>query len=126
MTDGNHASRRGPTLESLKFSLSADVHPAECLRERVAHQFGAGHCVSPTSTCACGRTSVSPPTNELRPIPHDLVDRRLPEARDLLEVGGLHEEQALRRVYRAIHQRPDRALAEAPVSKRKRLQHWEG
>ena len=24
--------------------LGADVHPAECLRERVAHQFGAGHC----------------------------------------------------------------------------------
>src|SRR3974390_387433 len=91
-----------------------------------ANRRGAGHCVSPTSTCAYGRTSVSPPTNELRPIPHDLVDRRLPEARDLLEVGGLHEEQALRRVYRAIHQRPDRALAEAPVSKRKRLQYREG
>src|SRR3974377_1021497 len=101
MTDGNHASRRGPTLGSLKFSLSADVHPAECLRECVAHQFGAGHCVSPTSTCAYGRSSVSPPTNELRPIPHDLVDRRLPEARDLLEVGGLPEEEGVRRALRA-------------------------
>src|SRR3974390_3893753 len=102
MTDGNHASRRGPTLGSLKFSLSADVHPAKCLRECVAHQFGAGHCVPPTSTCASGRTSASPPTNELRPVPHDLVDRRLAEARDLLEVGGLHEEQAPRQGYPAI------------------------